>query len=258
MGAVYVVDGFSTLNRGLLYASLMLAPAQYISGIGSNSPTNIGFLAYNWYTQLKWYSDVRSGDLRALSLVLPHFNMIYAFTYVAGISSGNWPMGLVLGLGSAGVLALNTTCAWTAWARNDPEGFGVYQFFFFGWRTLNPDWQKFILCWQISDSILAFGAAITCIIGGLRIPSHHDTIDERESRIKKIATWRYLAIPVGAAVVMLVAWPLIMWTELIIQRNHIESQTDWTAVWLFIAQVGTLFLPHVGYDKVKNKWYVRL
>jgi hypothetical protein len=50
-------------------------------------------------------------------------------------------------------------------------------------------------------------------------------------------------IPVGAAAALLVGWPLILWTELIVARNKIESDTDMISVWLFIAQAGAMLMP---------------
>jgi len=38
-------------------------------------------------------------------------------------------------------------------------------------------------------------------------------------------------------------WPLIMWVELIFARNHIQSDTDMVAVWLFVAQVILMLIP---------------
>lgn len=53
----------------------------------------------------------------------------------------------------------------------------------------------------------------------------------------------YPAIPLGAILMLIFAWPLILWVELIVQRNHIVSETDMVAVWLFVAQVGTMLIP---------------
>ena len=142
MSTVHVIQGFSKINRWLLYASFMLAPAQFISGIGNNCPSNLGFLAYNWYTQVSWYRAIKSKQLHALSLIPVHWNTIFAVSYLGGVTSGNIVMGLLLGLGTAGVIVLNNVASWTSWATNQTEGFGVYQFFFFGWRTLNPSWHK--------------------------------------------------------------------------------------------------------------------
>lgn len=235
--AVEVVDGFSVTNRWLLYTSLMLTPAQLMSGIGSNSPTNLGFLAFNYYTQIVWYRAAKARTFHALSLLPVHFNLIYSITYLGGISSGNVVMGGFLGFGTAGVILLNTITAWESYKTNLPEGYGTYKFFFFGWRTLNRNWRKFFLVWQIFDSIVAAGAVLTAITKSFQI-----ALDD-EGKDEKISWFKYPAIPLGAIVMLTGTWPLIMWTELIIQRNHIESETDMLSVYMFIAQVGTLLLP---------------
>lgn len=252
--AVQIVSGFSLTNRWLLYTSLMLAPAQFIGGVGNNCPSNIGFLAYNWYTQIQWYQACQAKQLHALSLLPVHFNFIYALTYLGGITSGNIVMGVILGLGTAGVMILNTTAAWVAWATSQPEGFGVYEFFFFGWRKLSPGWHKFILLWMISDSItalicvfIAIGTAIW--ISLLKDNDLPDVLEDElpcMSNTARLQAMRYPAILLGAAVMMLIAWPLVMWTELIVQRNNIQSETDMVAVWLFIAQVATMVVPSCG------------
>jgi hypothetical protein len=154
---VEVVAGFSVTNRLLLYASLLLTPGQAMSGIGSNLPTNIGFLAYNWYNQYVWYSAIKDHELHALSLLPVHFNLIYTITYLGGVTSGNIFMGLILGFGTAALMIFNTVAAWTSWATNMTEGYNVYQFFFFGWRTLTPGWHKFFLLWQIGDILAVAG-----------------------------------------------------------------------------------------------------
>lgn len=235
MSTPLVVAGFSKLNRWLLYTSLMLAPAQYVSGLGSNCPSNIGFLAYNWYTQIQWYQAVQARQLHALSLLLPHFNLIYAITYLGGVTSGNVYMGALLGLGTMGVLGLNTAAAWISWKTNQIEGFGIFHFFFFGWRTLTPNWHKFFLCWQIFDTLTAVGCGITSLVTAISVAAGQE--EEPPWYMK------YVLIPVGSAIVLFGAWPLILWTELIVNRNQIESATDWTAVYLFIAQVGAMLVP---------------
>ena len=133
----------------------MLAPAQAIAGIGSNSLSNIGFLAYNWYTQYFWYIAVKQGQLGALSLLPVHFNFIYALLYLGGVTCGSIWMGIILSLGTAGLLILNNLSAWTSWVMDLPAGYGTYQFFFFGWRTLTPGWRTFFLLWQIGDTLAA-------------------------------------------------------------------------------------------------------
>jgi len=55
--------------------------------------------------------------------------------------------------------------------------------------------------------------------------------------------YKYLAIPIGGILVLLISWPLILWVELIVARNNIESETDMVAVWLFVAQVATMLIP---------------
>jgi hypothetical protein len=234
MSTVQTIPGFSLTNRCLLYVSFLLAPAQFISGLRSNYPSNLGFLAYNLYTQIAWYEAAKGKQLHALSLLPVHFNLIYAITYLGGVTSGNIIMALLLGFGTAGVSVLNTMAAWTSWATNQPEGFGVYQFFFFGWRTLSPGWHKFILLWQIFDSIAAFSSLFAAIGIAIEVA----TLDEEPP-------WylRYRAIPIGAVVMLLGGWPIILWTELIVARNHIESTIDMIAVWLFVAQVGAMLIP---------------
>lgn len=246
MSTTQVVEGFSVINRSLLYTSLMLAPAQFLSGIGSNCPSNLGFLAYNYYTQIAWYKAVRDRELHALSLLPVHFNVVYALTYLGGVTAGNIYMGLLQCAGTAGVLILNTYSAWTSWKTNQPEGYGTYEFFFFGWRTLSPGWHKFLMVWQIGDSIIAFAA----IMWGLSLCTN--AVSMRWDR--QIKWWyKYAAIPAGALVMMLFSWPLVMWTELIVKRNHIESDTDMIAVWLFVAQVVAMVAPSCGIFSRKSE-----
>ncbi|KJK74217.1 hypothetical protein H634G_10590 [Metarhizium anisopliae BRIP 53293] len=246
-----VVAGFSLTNRWLLYTSFMLSPAQFISGIGSNLPTNIGFLAYNWYTQIQWYRAVRDKELHALSLLPVHFNLIYAVTYIGGVTSGNLFMAIILGAGSAGVLILNTVSAWVSWSTNQPEGFDEYQFFFFGWRILTGGWHKFILVWQIGDSIFTCASVLIAIYAAIQSVFMDDDesastfIPWRGKSTNDISKYKYPVILVGAVVMMVGGWPLILWTELIVQRNHIESDTDMVAVWLFVVQVVAMILPSV-------------
>ncbi|KAJ5375902.1 hypothetical protein N7509_012788 [Penicillium cosmopolitanum] len=238
MSTTQVVQGFSLTNRWLLYASMMLSPAQFAGGVGSNIPTNVGFLAYNWYTQIQWYQAVQAKELHALSLLPIHFNFIYAISYLGGVSSGNIFLSAFLSLGTVGVLILNTVSAWVSWATNQPEGFGEYQFFFFGWRTLSKGWHIFTLLWQIGDSFLVLNAALAA--------GYLSTVGSIDSEEVKRMPWylhKYPAIPLGAIAMLIIGWPLILWTELIVQRNHIESETDMVAVWLFVAQIGLFLIP---------------
>lgn len=239
-----VVAGFSLLNRWLLYTSMMLAPAEGVAGWGSNCPSNLGFLAYNIYTQVQWFPATRSKQLHALSLLNSHFNIVNAFTFLGGVISGNYFLATLMGFGTAGVMLLNNATGWISWATNQPEGFGIYKFFFFGWRTLSPGWHiKLMLLWQIFDSILSVFMAVLGV--GWAFFSAKTSQEFTDSK-KERWWWRFPAIPVGAALVLIFNWPLIMWTELLFKANHIESRTDWIAVWLFIAQVGTMMLPSCG------------
>jgi len=236
-----VISGFSLTNRWLLYTSLMLTPAQAISGIGSNFPSSLGFLAYNWYNQYAWYNAIRHKQLHALSLLPVHFNTIYVLTYLGGITSGNIPMGALLGVGTAGLIVFNTIAAWISWATNLPDGYGIYHFFFFGWRTLTPGWRKFILLWQIGDTSLAIGSVMCALGFAIALPLQGPDIR---------LPWqcnRYFAVLWGSALALVVTWPLILWTELIISRNHIKSETDMVAVWLFVAQVATMLVPEIEF-----------
>lgn len=244
--SIEVVQGFSLTNRWLIYTSLMLTPAQAISGAGSNCPSNIGFLAYNWYNQWVWYSAIQNRQLHALSLLPVHFNFIYVITYLGGVVSGNIFMGVILGFGTAGLIVLNTVAAWTSWITNLPEGYDLYEFFFFGWRTLNPSWRTFFLLWQIGDTILAINMVIATFYL-CTIPLWQKDFD--------LPWWsRYATIPLGSVFMLIGIWPLILWTELIVARNHIESETDMIAVYLFIAQVGAMLIPSCTGLFSKKKW----
>jgi len=164
---------------------------------------------------------------------------MYSISYLGGITSGNIFMGLFLGFGTAGVIVLNNVSAWTSWAVDQPDGFGVYEFFFFGWRTLNPSWHKFFFVWQLSDSI----EALTMITIAISVAIAVTMLPPEE--FKEWSQWwvRYPFIPAGAVVMLVLAWPLILWVELIVARNHIESATDYIAVWLFVAQVVAMLIP---------------
>ncbi|KAI9671111.1 MAG: hypothetical protein M1831_005197 [Alyxoria varia] len=241
MSMVQTYPGFSLANRWILYTSFMLAPAQFISGLGSNCPSNLGFLAYNWYNQVLWYRAIKVKRLHALSLVPVHLNTTFAITYLGGVTSGNKVMGIFLGLGTAAVMVLNCVSAWMSWTTNQEEGYGVFQFFFFGWRTLSPGWHKFFLMWQIGDSLFGFSALVMAIGIPVLRPMLEKGDDEKSILEHYYA--RYIAIPIGALMMLLIGFPLILWTELIVARNHIESETDMTAIWVFVAQVAAMLLP---------------
>ncbi|KAI5782383.1 hypothetical protein DFH27DRAFT_579260 [Peziza echinospora] len=240
MSTNIIVPGFSLLNRWLLYTSAMLSPAQFASGWKSNCPSAIGFLAYNWYTQIQWYRAVKAKQLHALAMLPVHYNTICCFTYLGGIPSGNYPMAVLLGLGSAGLMILNNISGWVSYVTGQVEGYGVFRFYFFGWRTLSPGWHKFFLLWQISDSLETAVCAVLAV-GGAIAAVYASKDDDEEYWWAK-----YPLIPIGAAVMMFIMWPLVMWTELVVASNHIDSATDWVAVWLFIAQVATMIVPSCG------------
>lgn len=68
----------------------------------------------------------------------------------------------------------------------------------------------------------------------------------RPNALTHIQNKKYAAIPLGAISMMMAAWPLILWTELIVAKNHIDSDTDMVAVWIFVAQVVFMILPNFG------------
>ena len=159
--------------------------------------------------------------------------------------------GFLLGLGTAGVMIVNTLASWASWATNQPEGFGKYQFYFFGWRTLSPNWHKLFLCWQIFDSLTAVSDRLLLrSLGYLYSVAAAVSPDDDIWRVKYFLTLVY--IPFGVAIMLLGSWPLILWTELIVARNNIESDTDMVAVYLFIAQAGAMLVPDFGCLKCED------
>ena len=222
-----------------MYTSAMLAPAQLLSGIDNNCPSNIGFLAYNFWTQVAWYRAIKSKQLDALSLCPIHFNLLYYVTNLGGVTSGNIGLGVFLGVATAGLDVLQTVAAWGAYNEDLPAGIGVYQFFLFGWHTLTSSWRRFICFWQVFDTIVAVIFALAAFLLAIKAPKME------EEQKEYLGKWwvKPCAITCGAAVVLIIAWPVILWTELIVERNRLESATDWVAVGLFAAQVGTMLLP---------------
>ena len=177
-------------------------------------------------------------------MVPTHLNMTLALGYLGGVTSGNLPMGIFLGLGTAGVMVLNCVTAWMSWATNQREGYGVFQFFFFGWRTLSPGWHKFLLAWQIGDSVFALvflGLAIS-------VPVIVSKIDKENHYSMRASAYfsTVVAIPAGAAGMLVLGFPLILWVELIVARNHIESETEMVSIWIFVAQVVAMLIPKVA------------
>ena len=237
-----VIQGFSTTNRWLLYASLMFSPAQALSGMNSNSPTGVGFLAYNVYQQYTWYIAARDKQLHALSMLPVYLNMAYSLTYLFGVPSGNVVFGALQGLGTAALVIMNNITAWTSWKTNMPEGYGVYRFYFFGWRTLSKGWRSFFVGWQISDTIESVIAVIAALALGFVLPwkpLSKKTWDD-------FVVWRDTALIWGSLAVLVLVWPLILWTELIVKENNIVSETDMISVYLFIAQIVALVGPRIA------------
>jgi hypothetical protein len=230
-----VAQGFSRTNRWLIYTSMMLSPAQFLAGVGSQVPFGLGFLGYNLWTQVLWYRAIRAKQLHALSLSTPAFSFFFCVTYCAGLPSGNPIISVINTLGTIALLILNDVSVWTSWVTNMPEGFGEYRFFFFGWRTLGPGWHRFFQAGQVFSSI----EILVIIFGAL---SFMQPVNSREDAAERL-TKRYSMILVGAAGTLIAIWPLIMWTELIVAHNHIESATDYISVWLFIAQVVAMLIP---------------
>ena len=242
MATIQVVDGFSQLNRALMYTSAILAPAQAISGIGHTGLSNLGFLAYNWYTQAIWFRAASNQQLSSLALVTVHANTTLAFAYIGGIFSGNRLMSALLCIGSMGVMWLNCATAWISWKTGQEQGYGEWEFFFFGWRTLSSGWHKFIMVWQISNSLEAFGLSVACVFLAVRA-----AVRGRDKNKKKFKWWhRIPAVPIGGVCMAFVLAPYIVWIELIVRRNRVESKTDWVAVYVFIGQVALMFLPDFG------------
>ncbi|KAJ3490263.1 hypothetical protein NLG97_g5813 [Lecanicillium saksenae] len=109
------------------------------------------------------------------------------------------------------------------------------------------------MCWMIGDSF----TALLCVIIAIGVAVYVATLDEEDdlpevfdvdwmSPASQVQALRYPMIILGAAGMLLFGWPVIMWTELIVARNHIHSDTDWVAVWLFVAQVVTMVIPSCG------------
>ncbi|KAF9053224.1 hypothetical protein BJ165DRAFT_1340044 [Panaeolus papilionaceus] len=237
-----VIPGFSLTNRWLLYTSLMLTPAQAAAGVGSHIPFNLGFLAYNIYQQYLWFMAAKTKQLHALSLLTAYLNMINALTYLGGIPAGNYVLGICNGLVVAALIMMNTITAWISWKECLSEGDGLYRFFFFGWRTLSKGWRNFFLLWQIGDTFAALGAMVYIpALVQMGIKDESDDDDDMPSGYVACSM-----IFVGPPLVMVaVGWPLIMWIELIVSKNHISSETDMISVYLFIAQVALLILSFV-------------
>lgn len=145
--------------------------------------------------------------------------------------------------------------AWASWAVYRAQGFGVFRFFF-GWRTLGPRWHTFFRLWQIGDSIMCLGAVMAAIGLALAVVAvdGDGTLAGKAAfgGFMSLSTARYPAVPLGSVLMLMVAWRLILWTELIVAGNNTESDTDMIAVWLFVAQVGAMMVPSLACFKRKG------
>ena len=243
--AVKIAPGFSLTNRWLLYISYALAPAQFLSGLNSNCPSNIGFLAYNWYTQIQWYRLMSSKeDIHAISLLMPHFNLLYAISYLGGVSSANPLVLMICCFATAGAIVLNTMNTWRTFAGNGSPS-DIYQFFFFGWRTpTTTGWSVFFILWQVFNTLLVL-ASLTMIYHYLVAAP----IASEESGLGRLWGWRRLAArPIVSLFVFIqFGWPLILWTELIISRNRIQGESDSLSMIMFIVQVAAMLIGTFSY-----------
>ncbi|KAF6765645.1 hypothetical protein DFP72DRAFT_1058212 [Ephemerocybe angulata] len=77
-------------------------------GFLSYFPTNLGFLAFNWYQQYLWFVSTKNKELNALSLVVGYINIMYTITYLAGLSAENDVFFCLQALGTVGLIVLNT------------------------------------------------------------------------------------------------------------------------------------------------------
>ncbi|KAF5330611.1 hypothetical protein D9619_005190 [Psilocybe cf. subviscida] len=236
---VTIIAGFSLTNRLLLYANLITAPAAFMSGLGTSIPINAGFLGYTIYQQYLFYVATKHKQLHALSMLPAHLNIMYALTYLGGLSAGNYFLTSALLMGTAAVLILNNITNWTSYLTNLPEGYSVYRFFFFGWRTLSHNWSILFLLWAVGDSIATFiYVVIGAYVGTCAVELSQDMEEGNTFR-----SWNDTSLLWGSVLGLAFCWPLILWTEMIVQGNHIVSETDWISIYLFIAQISLLVIP---------------
>lgn len=239
---VVVMAGFSLTNRILLYASLLASPAAFMTGIETDLPIGAGFLGYTIYQQYIIYVAAQNKQLHALCLLPQYLNTLYAFTYIGGVSAGNYLVSGIMCIGTIAAIIINLVATWIGYLTNMPEGYGVYRFFFFGWRTLTPSWRKMFLCWAVFDIVATVFFIGFSIFVALIIPSKKEDRDAWESQ------WRLVidtSLIWGSALALVVFWPIVLWTELIIQKNNIVSETDMISVYLFIVQIALLAIPSI-------------
>jgi hypothetical protein len=243
MSTIQIASGFSSLNRALMYLSALLAPAQAASSIGHTGLTHLGFLAYNWYTAIIWFRAASRNDLGPVWLATVHASTTFALVYIGGIFSKYGVISGLLGMSAIALLWMNNTAAWISWNTGRGAGFEEWEFFFFGWRRLSEGWHLFLLVWQIFNSLEALAMSIVYIVLSLGYSESSDQHSEGKT-VKPVKWWYTLAaIPVGGSAMVLIVCPYTVWMELIVQRNKVQSDTDWVAVSLFVAQVVFMLMP---------------
>ena len=213
---IETIEGFSFVNRVLLYVSTVLAPAQYVAGVGSNCLSNLGFLGYNMYQQWMWYKVVSSRDnadyVGALYLLLPYFNMIFAISYVAGVSTRHWFLAFLLWGGTTFMIVVNTIATWKAYEYMK-DGYGVYDFCFFGCRELNIDWHNyFFRIWTISGTAMCVVSVIwTIAMAVLAVKKNSDV-----NKFIRALGWNkfklvIVAIFLGSFFMTIGFWPIFLY-----------------------------------------------
>lgn len=101
-------------------------------------------------------------------------------------------------------------------------------------------WRVFFLLWEISNTIQIAIVVLWLVLIALSTPASWTKEETEDSGWKWI---RATAIFWGAVLALLLTWPFILWTELVVRKNNIVSETDPVSVYLFAAQVGTMVLP---------------
>lgn len=235
---VVVLAGFSLLNRVLLYASMFTAPASFIHGLGSNEPINAGFLTYTVYQQYLFCVASKHKQLHALSMLPPYLNTIYAITYFGGLSTENSVLSFVMCIGTIAALIINNITTWMAFLMNITEGYGVYRFWFLGWRTLSHQWHTFFLMWAMFDSFATVAyIGVSIYLATVALKWSKDAGDDKQFR-----RWEDRSLLSGSVIVFCL---FAAWTELIVYSNHIVSATDWVSVHLFILQIVLTAFPSI-------------
>ncbi|KAF5330606.1 hypothetical protein D9619_005194 [Psilocybe cf. subviscida] len=236
-----VMPGFSLTNRLLLYANIITVPAAALGGLGTHLPINAGFLGYTIYQQYIFYVATKHKQLHALCMLPQYLNTLYAFTYAAGISAGNHWLSVITCLGTIAALIINNITTWTAYLTDLPEGYGVYRFYFFGWRTLSPNWRTLFLLWAVFDSFATFDyIALSVYVAGVTPVASKEVKNDDTFK-----WWSDTSLVWGSVVGLVMFWPVVLWTELIVKENHIVSETDMISFYLFIVQIALLAIPSV-------------